>query len=229
MKKLLILSCVALLALCLSSIAAAVPISLDYQLTGDFRLENPDNLIVDVNIISDTTSAVATWTVDINSPAHPNIKLDEFYFNLALPSGADASIENFSPNNAGGKQWASVGGTNAAGSGSADFDFGVGLTGGGSPNPNQVNNAINLSFDVTLTGALWTEGIIIGAPLSTGGGIPSPGSQMGAHLQSLNLTGGATSDSGFASAGRVPEPTSMLLFGTGLAGLGVFRRKFKKL
>ena len=227
MKKLLMFLCVMLLALGISSIAVAD--SIDYTLTGDFRAENPDDLIVDVNISFGSSSSVATWTVDINSPLHPNIKLDEFYFNLALDSGVTASLGNFAPSNSPGKQWASVGGNNAAGSGSADFDFGVGMTGGGSPNPNQVNNSTNLMFDVSLDIGYWDAGIITNALLSTGGGIPSPGAQMGAHLQSLNLTGGATSDSGFASTAKpVPEPTTMLLFGAGLAGLGVFRKKFKK-
>ena len=77
----------------------ATPFTITAQLTGDARQasgENPENLVVDVTIVSDTTSNIASWTVDINSPLHPNIKLDEFYFNL-VGSASDYSFSNFSP------------------------------------------------------------------------------------------------------------------------------------
>ena len=52
------------------------------ELTGGPRVANPDNLVVNVTIVGDTTSSTVIWTVDINSPLHPNVKLDEFYFNM---------------------------------------------------------------------------------------------------------------------------------------------------
>jgi hypothetical protein len=58
--------------------AYATPINITASLTGDIRLDNPDNLIVNVTIVRDTTSSQAAWTLDIKSPAYPNIKLDEF-------------------------------------------------------------------------------------------------------------------------------------------------------
>src|SRR5687767_8528614 len=65
-------------------------------LTGDTRPGNPDNLFVNVTITGDTDSNQAFWTVDINSPAHPNIKLDEFYFNM-FGSASDYTFSGFDP------------------------------------------------------------------------------------------------------------------------------------
>ena len=85
------------LALALMSQGAhAIPFSITSQLTGDIRPDSPDNLFINVTITGDTTSNVAFWTIDINSPLHPNAKLDEFYFNLT-GLASDYVFSNFSP------------------------------------------------------------------------------------------------------------------------------------
>ncbi|MGQ0613672.1 MAG: PEP-CTERM sorting domain-containing protein [Planctomycetaceae bacterium] len=198
------------------------------QLIGDFRPENPDNLFVDVTVtILDATPNVAKWVIDINSPSHPDIKLDAFFFNLAL-GGAGVAFGNFSPSATPGKMWSAVSGSNAVGSGSADFDFGVALTGSGSPQPNEVSNDVNLMFEMTLASGNWTLAMFTGAGFSTGGGIPPGFAQLGAHLQSLVMGPGNTTDSGFASGNwgpggaPIPEPATLGL--VGLAVLLVARR-----
>ncbi|RIK79339.1 MAG: hypothetical protein DCC67_10645 [Planctomycetota bacterium] len=170
------------------------------QLTGDFRAANPDNIVLDVTV--NVNNNVASWIVDLNSPLHPSAKLDSFFFNLNL-GAATIAFSNFGPNTdvATNKDWESISGNNAAGSGSADFMFGVGK----GKSPNEVNNAVSLTFDTTLSSGNFTQAMFSFASLSTGGGIPAPGAQMGAHVQSLGTSG---NDSGFAVANFPPPPVS---------------------
>jgi hypothetical protein len=198
------------------------------HLTGDFRPDNPDNLFVDVMIT--LSGNTASWEVDINSPLHPDIRLGGFFFNLDL-GGRTVEFTNFTPNNP-GKQWGPVSGENAVGSGNADFDFGVAQSGGGNPLPNAVTNDTNLTFDMIFNGDPIIASMFFNAGLSTGGGIPDPGAQLGAHLQSLDTEDCPNcSDSGFASGNYVPIPPTILLLGSSLFGLGGyvgFRKKKKK-
>src|SRR5512145_3504532 len=77
-------------------VAHSTAFTVNGLLTGDTRPGNPDNLFVNVTITGDTDSNQAFWIVDINSPAHPNIKLDEFYFSLT-GNATDYLFYDFDP------------------------------------------------------------------------------------------------------------------------------------
>jgi hypothetical protein len=202
------------------SYASAVPFTLTTTLTGDFRADNPDNLFVNVTVTGDTTSNTVNWLVDINSPLHPSAVLGAFAFNVLADSSL-VSFSNFSPS-----AWSvSSPGNNIEGSGGADFLF-QSLDPSGSSN--NVTNSVNLTFTARLSSGTWDPSMFLNAPLSDGGGITDPGSQLGAHLRSLS-TAGCTgcSDSGFASGGwaSVPEPSTLLLCGIGAFGAVFSRRR----
>jgi PEP-CTERM motif len=205
--------------------ASAEPFTISSVLTGDYRANNPDNLFVNVTIVGDTTSNIVNWIVDLNSPAHTSARLGVFAFNLALSAGQSVSFSDFSP-----AAWSITSGTNVPGSGGADFRFESNDPPGSS---NNVTNSVNLTFRATLTGGNWSALNFFNAPLSDGGGIPDPGAQMGAHLQSLSTAGcSGCSTSGFASGNygtapttSVPEPATLLMYGVGLLGVGTLRRR----
>jgi len=223
----------ALLALAYATPARADSFTVTGRLTGDDRPENPEGLVIDVavNVVDDR----ASWTVDLDSLAHPDARLHLFAFNLDL-DGAVPAFSDLTPDNAGGKTWRPVSGTNVPGSGGADFDFAVRLGGGGSPHPNRVDNATDLTFDMTLDGGtFWSRAMFAGAGLATGGGIPALGAPMGAHLQSLVQGPLNDTDSGFASGGwddpggsggdPIPEPGTLALCALGVATVVFARRR----
>jgi hypothetical protein len=215
--------------------AYATPINITATLTGDIRLDSPDNLIVNVTIVGDTTSNQATWTVDINSPAHLNIKLDEFYFNMGGAAG-NYSFSGFNPTGWNINTPATIQG--------AGFPNGVtfmfeALDPVEQPNVNapDVTNSQSLSFVMTYASGNLTDALFLNAPASASNDAGS--GQLGAHLQSLTTAGNCgnstnCSDSGFAfgvyqGGGtppfQVPEPGALFLMGAGLLGLGMVRRR----
>jgi hypothetical protein len=221
----------ALVGLATAPRAEAVPFTLNSTLTGDFRTGNPDGLVVNVTITGDTTSNQTQWLVDLDMAAsHPNARLGVFAFNVASEWHQYVTFSNFSPSS-----WTMTSGNNVPGSGGADFRFETNDPAGSS---NNVTNSQSLTFTATLNSLFggtqtWSTANFLNAALSTGGGIPDPGAQLGAHIQSLN-TAGCTgcSDSGFASGNYgttptspVPEPTTLLLMGLGLAAAGIRRAR----
>jgi len=187
--------------------------TLQSRLNGDPRPSNPQNLIVDLSIVSGEGSIAAnqaSWTVDINSFAYPNVKLDAFYFNLSNTIKSLVSFSNFSPSG-----WGIVSGTNAKGSGGADFDFGVDKT---INSANDVTNTTSLTFLITANnlGRALLPTDFTNASFSTGAGGAISG-QAGAHLIALG-----DGRSGFA-VGKVPTPA--LLPGLIALGASVLRKR----
>lgn len=202
----------------------AVPFTITSVLTGDIRLQNPDNLVINVTITGDTTSNETSWVLDINSPLHPNATLGGFFFNLGVDSSL-LSFNSFSPS-----AWdITAYNHNAQGSGGARFQFRANDPPGSG---NNVTNSVNLSFNARLASGFWNTAMFFNAPLSDGDATLNPGVQLGAHLRSLSVNGcQSCSDSGFAAgyydgppSTSVPEPGSLMLVALGMAGFVAIRR-----
>ncbi len=231
------LATLALLGLGYSASAPAFIITA--QLTGDPRPENPDNLVIDVTIKVGADASLADnqalWTIDINSPLHTNVKLDEFYFNMV---GA-ASLYSFSDFDPTGWAVETPGTVQGGGSGTAEFLFQA-LDPSGPPNAADITNTQDLTFKMTKTSDFAITDFTL-APDWNSSNTTLGGGQLGAHLQSLTIGSCTTcnTDSGFALGNYVheeepvdpnviPEPTTVLLLGAGLLGLGAARSRSKR-
>ncbi|MBE9179531.1 PTPA-CTERM sorting domain-containing protein [Oculatella sp. LEGE 06141] len=236
MKQQLLTGALAVGAVAIGSLVQVNPaeaLTLTSQLLGDPRANNPDGLIVDVTVKTGTDAGLSTnqalWTVDINSPLHSNIKLGQFFFNLANAAASNYTFSGFNPTG-----WAiQTPANNANGSGSADFIFKA-LDPSGPPNAANVTNNTNLSFIMTKGLGAITEADFLTAPFATSNNNLLGSFHLGAHLQSLTVNAttcpskSTCRDSGFARGNytSTPIPTPALL--PGLIGMGVAALRKKK-
>ncbi|MBD9355261.1 PEP-CTERM sorting domain-containing protein [Methylomonas albis] len=216
------------------AVAQAASFNVTGSLTGDPRTTNPDNLFINVGI--SVVNNVASWTVDINSPLHPNAKLDEFYFNLGSSVNvASVAFGGYNPTG-----WEIQTPATVAGGGNfvPTFSFQA-LDPVEQPGPQvnaaNVTNAVNLLFTATLS-RNWTLDDFYTAAALQSSEAALPAGQLGAHLQSLStvgcagcsdsgfLVGNYTRDGGGGGQGSVPEPSVVALLGMGLLGMGLSRK-----
>ena len=206
--------------------AQANPFLAGSTLYGDPREENPNGL--QVTVLGNVSGDTATFSVDLAPMAatHPDVLLDEFYFNLVAPA-SDYLVTIQDPAN-----WSVTTPADVVGGGN-NTGFLFENSGPNSDRPD-VDNPLLFTIQ-KLTGDFlatdYTE-----ADVFTSNDVILGGGQMGAHLQSLNQADclpTCTSDSGFvlgdwaASPGPldVASPGTMALLGLGLIGLGLFRKR----
>jgi hypothetical protein len=199
---------------------SAAPINITALLTGDPRVEFPDNLSVRVSVVGDTTSRTTHWSVDLNMwPEHPWATLNEFGFNL-LGTSNMYSFSNFN------LPYARTAGA-LDDSGNTKFRLTLNDPSGFITD---ANNIYSLSFSLTKTSA-FTFADFMSAPTSCSSFAALGCNQLAASLQTLGPWAGqegvAIGNYGPASTNPVPEPASMVLIGSGAAVAALARRRRK--
>jgi len=218
------LTVVLVLALCAwAGTATAAPIVLKATLTGDPRPVEPDDILIDVTITwdPDLTPYDALWTVDLNSPLHPDAKLGSFGFNM-LGLGSDYTFSGCAP-----AAWSISGPTFVPGTGGMEFMF---VANDPALPGNDVTNSVDLVFTMTKSGSPLVSADFLAAPVSCSNDAALSCHQLAAHVQSLagGASGAAVGDYVLDLPRPVPEPASLILFGSGLIAAASARRLRRK-
>jgi hypothetical protein len=208
------------LALLSAAPASAGPISMTTLLSGDPRLENPDGLKVQVTIEEVAGDSTLTrWTVDLIMDAiYPDARLDEFGFNLFADPDVKYTIADISPVYSAATQDKLAG---YGGGKTGTFFFTL-----DDPTGN-ASDATSLSFTLNKSTA-FTQNDFLSAPDTCAANLLGC-NQLAAHI--VGLTGDASGLAVGDYAGKpsdvtsVPEPSSLLLLGSGAVAAAFARRR----
>jgi hypothetical protein len=194
---------VGVVSLCLAAAPAfAVDIPLDVEfdtgVTGNYATLSVTESGGDLDFVISLAGTVLGASADLN----------EFYFNLA---GSPTGVTIFDTN-APTTPYELIADPSVAGGAGATFDWGVNFGSGGGPAGNGVLQLA--SFSISADQDLTLDSLNVLS--STSGGIDV---NFGLHVQGTNTPAGSET-----VGGVIPEPSTLALLATGLAGLALARR-----